>query len=125
MKFLVVDDSATMRRILANSLQRIGYTECAEAADGREALERIDDTITFVISDWNMPNMSGLELVRELRAREATAKLPIIMVTTRSLKGDIIAAVDAGADSYVVKPFTPQILKERIEAVLNGQPTVA
>ncbi len=93
MKFLVVDDSATMRRILVNSLQRIGYTEFVEAGDGQEALDRCEASIQFVITDWNMPNMSGLDLTRALRAHADGKSVPILMVTTRSVKEDIIAAV--------------------------------
>jgi two-component system chemotaxis response regulator CheY len=119
MKFLVVDDSATMRRILVNSLHRIGYTECAEAGDGREALERCDASIQFVITDWNMPSMSGIELARTLRAKGNP--VPILMVTTRSVRDDIIAAIEAGVNNYIVKPFTPQVLKEKIDGILAGQ----
>lgn len=119
MKFLVVDDSVTMRRIIVNSLQRIGYADCVEASDGREALEKFDATVGFVITDWNMPNMSGLEFVRVLRARP-DGKLPVLMVTTRSVKEDIVAAIEAGVNNYVVKPFTPQVLKDKIDAILAG-----
>ena len=123
MKILVVDDSATMRRILVNSLQRIGYSDCIEAADGGEALQKFDGTIEFVITDWNMPNMSGTELTRALRALPSA--VPVLMVTTRSIREDIMAAIEAGVNNYVVKPFTPQVLKEKIDAVLAGQATVA
>jgi two-component system chemotaxis response regulator CheY len=125
MKFLVVDDSSTMRRIVINSLQRIGYTEVAEAADGREALDRFDGSIDFVVTDWNMPNMSGLEFARALRGRPDGQNVPILMVTTRSVKEDIIAAVQAGVNNYVVKPFTPQVLKEKIDHVLQGASAAA
>lgn len=118
MKFLIVDDSATMRRIVINSLQRIGYDDCVEAGDGVEALERFGPEIDFVITDWNMPNMNGLELVRELRAREDGKTVPVLMVTTRSVREDILAAAQAGVNNYVVKPFTPQVLKEKIDQVL-------
>jgi two-component system chemotaxis response regulator CheY len=116
MKFLVVDDSATMRRIVINSLQRIGYTDIVEASDGQEALGRTDASVEFVITDWNMPNMTGLELAREIRARGNG--VPILMVTTRSVREDILAAVEAGVSNYIVKPFTPQVLKEKIDQVL-------
>ena len=115
MKFLVVDDSATMRRIVINSLQRIGYRECVEAEDGAEALSVFDASIGFVITDWNMPNMSGVELARGIRARPDGASVPILMVTTRSNKEDIVTAVQAGVTNYIVKPFTPQVLKEKID----------
>ena len=118
MKFLIVDDSATMRRIVINSLQRIGYDDCVEAGDGAEALERFGPEIDFVITDWNMPNMNGLELVRELRAREDGKTVPVLMVTTRSVREDILAAAQAGVNNYVVKPFTPDLLSERITETL-------
>ena len=123
MKFLVVDDSATMRRILVNSLQRIGYSDCVEAGDGREALERFDASIGFVITDWNMPILSGLDFARALRARPDGKNVPMLMVTTRSVKEDIIAAIEAGVNNYIVKPFTPHVLKEKIDAVVAGQTT--
>ena len=124
MKFLVVDDSATMRRIIVNSLQRIGYAECVEAGDGREALDRFDASVGFVITDWNMPNMSGLDLARALRAHPVGAAIPILMVTTRSVREDIAAALEAGVNSYVVKPFTPQVLKEKIDQALSSATAV-
>jgi two-component system chemotaxis response regulator CheY len=120
MKFLVVDDSATMRRILVNSLQRIGYGDCVEAEDGQQGLEKFDPTIGFVITDWNMPRMSGLDFAKALRGYGNGKTVPILMVTTRSLREDIVAAVEAGVNSYIVKPFTPQILKEKIDQVLSG-----
>ena len=119
MKFLVVDDSSTMRRIVVNSLQRIGFTECVEAADGQEALSLFDASVKFVITDWNMPNMTGTELAQALRAREDGRHVPILMVTARSVREDIITAMEAGVNNYIVKPFTPQILKEKIDALLS------
>jgi two-component system chemotaxis response regulator CheY len=118
MKFLVVDDSATMRRIVVNSLGRIGFGETVEAEDGAEALNAFDASIDFVITDWNMPNMGGLEFVKALRARPEGARTPILMVTTRSVREDIVTAAQAGVNNYVVKPFTPQVLKDKIDAVL-------
>ncbi|RMH11883.1 MAG: response regulator [Gemmatimonadetes bacterium] len=120
MKFLVVDDSATMRRIVVNSLNRIGFSDCVEAGDGAEALEAFDASVDFVITDWNMPNMGGLDFVRALRARPEGKTVPILMVTTRSVREDIIQAAQAGVNNYVVKPFTPQVLKEKIDAVLEA-----
>jgi two-component system, chemotaxis family, chemotaxis protein CheY len=120
MKFLVVDDSATMRRIVVNSLQRIGYTDCVEAADGVEALARFNSSITFVITDWNMPNMSGPELVQALRQRDDGRSVPVLMVTARSAREDIVTALEAGVSNYIVKPFTPQVLKEKIESLLTA-----
>lgn len=117
MKFLVVDDSATMRRIVVNSLQRIGFTDTVEAGDGQEALDRFDESVRFVITDWNMPNMTGTELAKALRARGE--QVPILMVTARSVREDIIEAMEAGVNNYIVKPFTPQILKEKIDALVS------
>lgn len=118
MKFLVVDDSATMRRIVVNSLQRIGFNETVEAADGVEALAKYDDSISFVITDWNMPNMSGTELTKALRSRADAKDVPVLMVTARSVRDDILVAMEAGVNNYIVKPFTPQVLKEKIDALL-------
>ena len=119
MKFLVVDDSSTMRRIVVNSLQRIGFADCVEASDGQEALALFDQSVKFVITDWNMPNMTGTELAQALRAREDGKHVPILMVTARSVREDIITAMEAGVNNYIVKPFTPQILKEKIDALLS------
>ena len=120
LKFLVVDDSVTMRRIVLNSLKTLGYNEFIEANDGREALEKLagDNTINFVITDWNMPTVSGLDLVKTIRSTEVFSKLPILMVTTRGIKEDIIEAMQARVNNYIVKPFTPAILKEKIDAIL-------
>lgn len=120
MKFLVIDDSATMRRIVVNSLQRIGFTDVVEAGDGVEALKAFDASVGFVITDWNMPNMSGIEFVRALRARPDGVSVPVLMVTTRSVKEDIVAAIEAGVSNYIVKPFTPQVLKEKIDQLVGA-----
>lgn len=120
MRFLVVDDSATMRRIIVNSLDRVGYADVVEADDGATALQRFaEGGIGFIITDWNMPQMSGLDFARAVRARADGAQVPILMVTTRSAREDILAAVDAGVNNYVLKPFTPPVLKEKIDAVLS------
>lgn len=122
MNFLVVDDSPTMRRIVINALKTFGYNEVVEAGDGQEALEKLrSNKVDFVITDWNMPNMSGLELTKAIRSDSALMHLPILMVTTRGLKQDIIEALKAKVNNYVVKPFTPQVLKEKMEAVLKNQ----
>ena len=120
LKFLVVDDSVTMRRIVINSLKNLGHQNFIEANDGRDALDKLaaDSTINFVITDWNMPNISGLELTKAIRNDEKLNSLPILMVTTRGVKDDIIEALNAKVNNYVVKPFTPQILKEKIEQIL-------
>jgi two-component system, chemotaxis family, chemotaxis protein CheY len=120
MKFLVVDDSLTMRRIIINALQRIGYNDTVEASDGKEALEKFDGSIGFVITDWNMPSMSGVEFARAVRANSVGASVPILMVTTRGAREDIVAAVEAGVNNYILKPFTPSVLKEKIDRLLAG-----
>jgi two-component system chemotaxis response regulator CheY len=120
LKFLVVDDSLTMRRIVSNSLKNLGYNNFVEAGDGKEAIDILaeDDTINFVITDWNMPVLSGLELVKAIRGDAKTSELPILMVTTRGVKEDILQALQAKVNNYVVKPFTPQVLNEKIDQVL-------
>jgi len=120
MKFLVVDDSLTMRRIIINALQRIGYNDTVEASDGKDALEKFDGSIGFVITDWNMPSMSGVEFARAIRANSIGASVPILMVTTRGAREDIVAAVEAGVNNYILKPFTPSVLKEKIDRLLAG-----
>jgi two-component system chemotaxis response regulator CheY len=118
MKFLVVDASVIMRRILVNSLQRLGFNEFVEAENGLQALEKFDASIAFVITGWNMPTMSGVELTRVLRAHAPGKTVPILMVTTRNGRDDIVTAVDAGVNDYIVKPFTLQLLKEKIDHVM-------
>ena len=120
LKFLIVDDSVTMRRIVVNSLRNIGYDNFVEANEGKEAIEKLvaDNQINFVITDWNMPGVSGLDLVKSLRSNQKFANLPILMVTTRGVKEDIIEALQAKVSNYIVKPFTPNILKEKIEQIL-------
>jgi len=120
MKFLVVDDSVTMRRIVVNSLKGLGYSQFLEAGDGKEAMDVLNanDGINFVVTDWNMPNVSGLELVKSIRQHPKYSTVPILMVTTRGVKEDIMEALHAKVNNYVIKPFTPQILKEKIEQIL-------
>jgi len=119
LKILAVDDSPTMRRIIVNTLKRAGYEDVTEASDGKDALAKMQiDTFNFVITDWNMPNMDGLTFVTKVRSDPSTAKLPILMVTTRSVKDDIVSALKAGVNNYVVKPFTPDTIKEKITEVL-------
>jgi len=120
MKLLVVDDSVMMRRIIINALQRIGYTEAVEASDGHEALAKFDASIGFIITDWNMPVMNGLEFARAVRATPCGQAVPILVVTTRAAREEIVAAVDAGANSYILKPFTPSVLKEKMDRLLAG-----
>ena len=121
MKLLVVDDSSTMRRIIKNTLSRLGYKDILEGADGVEGWNALDTNpdIEMLITDWNMPEMNGLELVKKVRADERFADMPIIMVTTEGGKTEVITALKAGVNNYIVKPFTPQVLKEKLEDVLN------
>jgi two-component system chemotaxis response regulator CheY len=120
LKFLVVDDSVTMRRIVLNSLRNLGYNNFVEANDGKEAFEKLssDDTINFIITDWNMPVLSGLEFVKLIRSTQSFAEIPVLMVTTRGIKEDIIEALHARVNNYVVKPFTAAVLREKIEQIL-------
>ena len=119
MKFLVVDDSPTMRRIVCNALQEIGYSEMTEAEDGEDALEKIDEDVDFLITDWNMPNMNGLDLAKTIRGHADLNGLPILMVTTRGMKEDVVQAMEADINNYVVKPFTPKVLQEKIDSILQ------
>ncbi len=120
MKFLVVDDSSTMRRIIKNTLGRLGHKEILEAEDGAKAWETMgkNSDIDVLITDWNMPEMNGLELVKKVRSEDKYSELPIIMVTTEGGKSEVITALKAGVNNYIVKPFTPQVLQEKLEAVL-------
>jgi two-component system chemotaxis response regulator CheY len=121
MKVLVVDDSSTMRRIIVNTLARLGYKDIAQGADGIEAWDAMqaNPDVGIVITDWNMPNMNGLELVKKIRAEDKYTDIPIIMVTTEGGKSEVITALKAGVNNYIVKPFTPQVLKEKLQAVLG------
>ena len=121
MRLLVVDDSSTMRRIIKNTLQRLGYDDVLEAENGVEAWEILSTKrdIDILITDWNMPEMNGLELVKKARADAHYEDIPIIMVTTEGGKAEVITALKAGVNNYIVKPFTPQVLKEKLEAVLG------
>ncbi|EPV8106661.1 response regulator [Campylobacter lari] len=120
MKLLVVDDSSTMRRIIKNTLVRLGHKDVLEAEHGVEAWDLLsqNDDIKVLITDWNMPEMNGLELVKKVRAEEKYADMPIIMVTTEG-GNEVITALKAGVNNYIVKPFTPQVLKEKLEDVLG------
>lgn len=121
MNLLVVDDSSTMRRIIINTLKKLGDHEIVEASNGREAIDRLaEGPVDLVITDWNMPEMTGIEFVRSVRASKTREQLPILMVTTNAAHDDIVAAVEAGVNNYVVKPFTPETMREKIQAVTGG-----
>lgn len=121
MKLLVVDDSSTMRRIIKNTLQRLGHKDILEGGDGVEGWRVLDSNpdVDMLITDWNMPEMNGLELVKKVRADARFKDLPIIMVTTEGGKAEVITALKAGVNNYIVKPFTPQVLKEKLGAVMG------
>lgn len=119
-KFLVVDDFSTMRRIVRNLLKELGYTNVDEAEDGVMALAKLrSETFDFVVSDWNMPNMDGLTMLQNIRADPALCKLPVLMVTAEAKKENIIAAAQAGANGYVVKPFTAATLDEKLAKIFE------
>jgi two-component system, chemotaxis family, chemotaxis protein CheY len=120
MKILVVDDFPTMRRIVRNLLKELGYSNVDEAEDGQAGLARLrSGTYDFVISDWNMPNLDGLAMLKQIRADASLAHLPVLMVTAESKKENIIAAAQAGASGYVVKPFTAATLDEKLNKILE------
>ena len=119
MRFLIVDDSSTMRRIIINTLSKLGHQDVQEAGNGKEGLERLTSgPVDMIITDWNMPEMNGIEFIRALRGLDKMKETPILMVTTNAAKDDIVEALKAGVNSYVVKPFTPETMREKIEAVL-------
>ncbi len=119
-KFLVVDDFSTMRRIVRNLLKELGFVNVQEAEDGVEALKKLHaDPFDFVVSDWNMPNMTGLELLQAIRADAKLKHLPVLMVTAEAKKENIIAAAQAGASGYVVKPFTAATLDEKLKKIFQ------
>jgi len=121
-RFLVVDDFSTMRRIIKNFLTDLGYTNVAEADDGKTALPVLKSgVVDFLITDWNMPGMPGLELLKEVRNDPTTKKLPVLMVTAEAKREQIVEAAQAGVNGYVVKPFTAQTLKEKIDKILASQ----
>ena len=118
--FLVVDDFNTMRRIVRNLLKELGFTNVEEAEDGVDALNKLRTTpCDFVITDWNMPNMDGLALLKNIRADEQLNTMPVLMVTAEAKKENIIAAAQAGASGYVVKPFTAAILEEKLNKIFE------
>jgi two-component system chemotaxis response regulator CheY len=120
LKFLVVDDFATMRRIIRNLLNELGFNNVDDAEDGVSALVKLrSDRFDFVVSDWNMPNMNGIELLRTIRADEQLRRLPVLMVTAEAKKENILAAAQAGASGYVVKPFTAATLDEKLTNILQ------
>ena len=120
MKILVVDDFSTMRRIIRNLLKELGFSNVDEAEDGAIALQKLQSGgIDFVVTDWNMPNMDGLQLLQAIRSTPALAHLPVLMITAEAKKENIIAAAQAGASGYIVKPFTAAILSEKLQKIFE------
>ncbi len=122
MSILVVDDFSTMRRIISNVLRQLGFDNIIEADDGSRALEILEaEKVDFVITDWNMPQMSGLDLLKALRASEKQElkDMPVLMVTAEALQDNIIAAAKAGVNNYIIKPFDAQTLSEKINKIFN------
>jgi two-component system chemotaxis response regulator CheY len=119
-RILVVDDSSTMRRILRATLNRVGYMDITEAGNGVEAFAKAcEQTFDCVLTDWNMPEMDGLELTVRLRQKPEYKNVPIVMVTTEGGKQDVLEALTKGTTSYIVKPFTPEILKQKMDELFN------
>ena len=118
---LAVDDFSTMRRIIRNMLKQLGYNNILEAEDGAVALRLLQGgKVDFVISDWNMPNMNGLELLKAIRADQNLKPIPVLLVTAEALKENVVEAVKAGVNNYVVKPFTAETLKEKIDGIFSA-----
>lgn len=121
MKILIVDDFSTMRRIIKNILKQLGYSNIIEADDGSSALTLLKkDKIDFIVSDWNMPKMSGLDLLKVIRSDEKLKSIPFLMVTAEAQKEQIMKALQEGVDNYIVKPFTAEILKEKIDKIFSN-----
>ena len=121
MKFLVVDDFSTMRRIVRNLLKELGFTNVQEAEDGVDALNKLrDGNFDFVVSDWNMPNMTGIDMLRAIRSDPELKHLPVLMVTAEAKRENIIEAAQAGASGYVVKPFTAATLDEKLKKIFQN-----
>jgi len=120
LRILVVDDFPTMRRIVRGLLSELGYNEVSEAEDGEEALAVLQKKpIDFVITDWNMPRMQGIDMLRAIRANPRLAPIPVLMVTAEAKREQILTAAQAGVNGYVVKPFTAVTLKEKIERIFE------
>ena len=120
MKIMVVDDFATMRRIVKGALKQLGFKNIIEAEDGSAALQELKkETVGLIVSDWNMPKMTGLELLKAVRGDETLKGVPFIMVTAEGQKENIVEAVKAGVSNYVMKPFSPETLKEKIDKVFR------
>jgi two-component system chemotaxis response regulator CheY len=120
MKILVVDDFSTMRRIMKNVLKQLGYENIEEAEDGTQALAKLrTGNYGFMVTDWNMPNMDGLQLLHEVRKDTLLSALPVLMVTAEAEKDKVVAAIQAGVNNYIVKPFTAEVFKEKMDKIFE------
>jgi len=120
MRILVVDDFSTMRRIIKNILRQLGYNNVIEADDGTTGLAKLNaEKVDFVITDWNMPKMSGLELLKEIRGNDSLKHIPVLMVTAEALQENIVAAIKAGVSNYVVKPFDAATIAEKMDKIFG------
>jgi two-component system chemotaxis response regulator CheY len=120
MKILVVDDMATMRRIVKNVLKQLGFPNTEEAENGQEALQKLRaDTYGLVVSDWNMPVMNGIDLLRAIRADDALKTIPVLMVTAEAQQANLVEAVQAGVSNYIVKPFTAETMQDKLNKIFK------
>ena len=121
MKFLVVDDFSTMRRIVKNILKQLGYEDIEEAEDGANAYAKLKNGgFGFVVSDWNMPNMDGMQLLKKIRNDPELKDTPFLMVTAEAEKHKVVEAIKAGVNNYIVKPFTAELLKEKMDKIFEN-----
>lgn len=120
-KVLVVDDFSTMRRIVKNILKQLGFSNIDEAEDGNGALTKLrQEKYGLVVTDWNMPNMTGLELLKAIRAEGDLKDLPVLMVTAEAKKENVVEAIQAGVNNYIVKPFTADTLREKLDKIFDN-----
>ena len=120
MKILVVDDMSNMRRIVKNIMKQLGFANVEEAENGQDALDKLNaGSFGFVISDWNMPVMTGIELLRAIRADDKLNAIPVLMVTAEAQKENLVEAIQAGVSNYIVKPFTAEVLQEKMNKIFK------
>ena len=126
MPILVVDDFSTMRRIVKNCLKQLGFSNITEAADGQQALEKLKNSeFEFIVSDWNMPNMMGIDLLKAVRSDAKLKSIPFLMVTAEAQKENIVEAAKAGVSNYIIKPFTPDTLSDKMEVIFKREQAAA
>ena len=120
MKILVVDDMATMRRIVKNILKQLGFASVEEAENGQEALQKLrEGSFGFVVSDWNMPVMTGIDMLRAIRADDKLKMIPVLMVTAEAQQANLVEAIQAGVSNYIVKPFTAETMQEKLQKIFK------